>query len=205
MSTAAFAVLSLTLGVASLANATNITYTVDQTIGAGSLTGDIVTDGTIGTLVQSDVIDWNLLLNDGTNTFDLTGPLSGGNSLFSDNAPGDLSATATQLTFDFSGAVATLGTELYFMTTPSTQIASGNLQSQVCFGVVGNSGLCSGDEELIVLGGANEVTPLSGAQVIASVSTGSPGSPSVPEPSSLAMAFAALLVMGFRMRKLLDY
>jgi hypothetical protein len=193
------AVLSWVLGVASLGNATNITYNVDQTIGAGGVTGDIVTDGTIGTLAQTDVVDWNLLVNDGTNTFDLTGPLSGGNSLFDDFAKaGDLSATANQLTFNFSGVGAGGENDVYFMTTGATQIASGGLQTQVCFGVTGSLGICSGDEELIVLGGANQVTPLSGTQVIASVST---VTPSVPEPSSLAMAFAALLVMGYRMRK----
>ncbi|MGD1096950.1 MAG: hypothetical protein ABSB35_33780 [Bryobacteraceae bacterium] len=197
-----FAVLSWVLGVASLGSATNITYTVDQTIGAGGVTGDIVTDGTIGALAQSDVVDWNLLLNDGTNTFDLTGPLSGGNSDFEDLAgPGDLSATATQLMFDFSGTSASEVNYIYFQTNGATQIASGNLQSEVCFGGISIASICFGDEQLIVLGGPNQVTPLSGTQVIASVSASAPG---VPEPSTFAMAFAALLVMGYRMRKRLS-
>jgi hypothetical protein len=98
--------LSLVVGAASPCSAASITYDVNQTIGAGGVTGDIVTDGKIGTLGLSDIVDWNLLLNDGTNTTDLLGPLSGSNStvivLPSPNP--NLSATATQLLFNFSGS-----------------------------------------------------------------------------------------------------
>ena len=78
---------------------------MDLTVGAGSVTSDIVTDGTIGGLAQSDFVDWNLLLDNGPKTFDLLGPLSGNNSGFFDHAgAGDLSASATQVLFNFSGS-----------------------------------------------------------------------------------------------------
>jgi hypothetical protein len=84
----------IVLGAASLCSASSITYDVDLTVGAGSVTGDIVTDGAIGVLPQADIIGYNLLLSGppaGTNTFSLSCcnffPFSGS----------DLSATATQL------------------------------------------------------------------------------------------------------------
>jgi hypothetical protein len=99
---AATGVLAAILSIASLASATPITYNVDRIIGAGSVTGFIETDGTIGVLSAANIVDWNLLLNDGTSTFDLTGPLSGNNSVvFVQGA--DTSAFGTQLMFNFSG------------------------------------------------------------------------------------------------------
>ena len=81
----------------------DITYGVDQTVGIGSVTGFIETDGTIGVLSTGNILDWNLLLNDGSTTFDLLGPLSGSNSQFGVSGS-ELSASATQILFDFSGA-----------------------------------------------------------------------------------------------------
>jgi hypothetical protein len=89
----------------SLLRADNITYNIDQTVGAGSVTGTITTDGTIGALntggvtdgsvgVAGNIVAVNLVLNDGMNTE----PLSGG--IFS-SAGSDLVASATDLTFDF--------------------------------------------------------------------------------------------------------
>src|ERR1700686_4708189 len=55
-------------------------YNVNDTVGAGSVTGFIQTDGDLGVLAQADITDWHLVLNDGTSTFDLFGPASGNNS-----------------------------------------------------------------------------------------------------------------------------
>jgi hypothetical protein len=86
-----------------LCSAATITYDVNRTIGAGSVTGFVETDGTIGVLSASNILDWNLVLNEGTNpTFDILGPLSGSNSVVG-VVGADLSATATQLLFNFSG------------------------------------------------------------------------------------------------------
>lgn len=94
------ALLSLLLSVASLCNAASITYYIDQTVGAGGVTGDIVTDGTLGVLGTANILEWNLSPSDGT----LTGADFGPNALASQSVLGsDLSATATQLSFNFSG------------------------------------------------------------------------------------------------------
>ena len=44
-------------------DAAAITYNVDQTIGAGTVTGDIQTHGTTGVLDNANIIAWNLELN----------------------------------------------------------------------------------------------------------------------------------------------
>src|ERR1035437_266606 len=78
--------------------ASGITYTVDEAVGIGSVIGTITTDGTIGTLATTNVLDWNLLLNDGLGT----ATLNIGNSGLSGDST-DLSATPTLLQFNFNG------------------------------------------------------------------------------------------------------
>jgi hypothetical protein len=94
---------------------TNFVYNVNLSNGIGdSLVGTITTDGTFGRLQPSNIVDWNLVVTE-TNglpsgdpvpsTFDLTGPLSGGNSTFSSYGwfypGGTLFADSTNLTFNF--------------------------------------------------------------------------------------------------------
>src|ERR1700676_1767547 len=68
------AALIATCGLAGTSWAT--LYNVNDTVGAGSVTGTIQTDGDIGVFTTADIINWNLHLSDGTNTFDLVGPPS---------------------------------------------------------------------------------------------------------------------------------
>jgi hypothetical protein len=99
MKLAPFALVALLLGAAS-ASAT--VYSVDGTVGAGGVTGFIQTDGTVGTLSDANIQDWNLVIStDATHSLDLLGPLSGNNSQEGIFGSG-LSATATGLFFDFS-------------------------------------------------------------------------------------------------------
>ena len=154
--------LMLALGAWGL-RAAAITYQVDQTVGAGSVTGFIETDGTMGTLSGTNLLDWNLLLNNGTTTFDLLGPLSGSNSMFVGGGA-DLSATATQLLFNFTNTdhgVAAFA-------------VGGGPADFWCSGLdaceVGTPG------ESLAIGLPAQYTELSGTQVIASVA---------PEPSTL--------------------
>lgn len=93
--------ICLLFAFASTSSAT--TYGLSNPIGDGGVTGTIETDGTIGTLSAANIADWNLVVDDGLNTFNLLGPLSGDNSqlLFSFRTEVGLSATATELLFDF--------------------------------------------------------------------------------------------------------
>lgn len=78
-------------------------YSVNLPVGLGGVTGSITTDDTIGVLSTENIIDWNLLLNDGTGTFNLLGPLNNGyNSSVA--VEGDLlTSTATNIFFNYSG------------------------------------------------------------------------------------------------------
>jgi hypothetical protein len=80
--------------------ATTITYKVNITFGSDSVIGTITTDGNIGLLTQTDISSWNLTVSDGTNSFDLT---PGAPSTVQTNGS-DLSATATQLSYNFGAS-----------------------------------------------------------------------------------------------------
>jgi hypothetical protein len=189
--TRSFSLFSLALGVASLCSATAITYNVNQTIGAGGVTGFIETDGTIGVLGAgtADILDWNLLLNDGNTTVDMLGPLSGNNSGVLNEVFGGgsaLSATATQLLFDFSGP-------------PDFFLFTSNTVNALCFeslpGCITSRGATPVGVSLVLGLDANNVqfTSLSGTQVIGTTSTSS-----IPEPSTLALLGAGIALLGFR-------
>ncbi|HEY4901131.1 MAG TPA: PEP-CTERM sorting domain-containing protein [Terriglobales bacterium] len=153
-------------------NAAPISYSVNRTIGIGSVTGFIETDGSLGLLGAGNFVDWNLLLNDGTFTFDLTGPLGGNNSVVFDLGA-DTTATATQLLFNFSGSDNGL---LLFQ----DGLFSGN--TYYCDGTAGNFACFSG--ETVV---ANNVfTTFQNASRSGNVVIGTAGS-AVPEPATLIM------------------
>ncbi len=85
------------------------TYTVSRTIGGGTVTGIIQTDGTMGTLSDTNILDWtitlfspNLILGS-TLKFSMQGAYTTNDTVvFGDG----LQASATQLTFDFGSASA---------------------------------------------------------------------------------------------------
>ena len=80
-------------GEAALAN---IVYNVDRTVGMGSVTGTITTDGNTGTLGLGDFLAWNLTLNGA--------PVNNTDSVIWGDPFGDVTATATDLYFNFSGS-----------------------------------------------------------------------------------------------------
>jgi len=99
------AVLQLLIGAFAFtatlsAQAPSTTYIVNQTIGNGSVVGEIVTDGKVGVLSASDIVGWNLNLNGVGASAVLTS--AGGTStvLFSGS---DLTTTNQGLFFNFSG------------------------------------------------------------------------------------------------------
>lgn len=95
------ALLSLLLSVTTICRASNITYDVNffVSIEYTTVSGDITTDGVVGTLGQSDIVGWNLNISRFESTFLLTPTTS--NALVSGL---DLSATASELLFNFNGA-----------------------------------------------------------------------------------------------------
>jgi hypothetical protein len=80
-------------------------YSVNRSVQSGfgpvTITGQMVTDGTLGPLGRANFVDWTLTVDSSIGSETLHGPLSGNTSyLF---IFGSLSATATGLDFDFSG------------------------------------------------------------------------------------------------------
>jgi hypothetical protein len=84
-------------GEAALAN---IVYNVDRTVGMGSVTGTITTDGNSGTLGLGDFLAWNLTLNGVGASYTINST----DSVIWGDPFGDVTATATDLYFNFSGS-----------------------------------------------------------------------------------------------------
>jgi hypothetical protein len=89
----------------------DITYTVDQTVDIGSITGTITTDGTTPNLTMSDIVSWDLTLNDGTTIVDLIPSNS-----FLGIVGSDLTASGTDLMFNFGGT----DDGYFFISDPAT-------------------------------------------------------------------------------------
>jgi hypothetical protein len=188
----------LILGAAG-ASFANVIYNVDLSIGTGTVTGTITTDGATGPLALTDLKDWNLTITDGVTSVSLTGPSSGSNSSdFINGSP--LSANATNILFDFSGSAVD---NAYFFFEKGT---SPNVDF-VCFGPGGGGafqGVCASGqngnvEAFEINSGDNQSVLLSGTLPIATVAPAA-----VPEPSSLILLFvgvSVLLLMRVRSQK----
>lgn len=156
--------------LASLPLPASILYTVNRTIGPGSVTGTITTDGTIGTIFQENILAYDLTISDGSQTSQLnkTLPKQGVNT------PGSqLTATATQLLFNFHQVGSSY---VYFYDDNSTNywcLDDGN-----CAGISPGEGFRVGASEFL----AN----YQGVQVI-----GTADVQGVPEPTTAALVAAA--------------
>jgi hypothetical protein len=173
-----------------LSSADSVVYPVDETVGGGSVTGYIETDGTIGALNTGNVTDWNLLLNDGANTLDLLGPLSGSaNSAFSVIGSA-LTATQGQLFFDFSSS--TPGTAIF----QSPFIGSG--QDYWCLQTGSDCGMQTAAQSL-------ELDPTATIQIsnfIGNQAISGPSSMVAPEPSGFSLVILGLAFYVFLERRL---
>jgi hypothetical protein len=104
------------IGAFSVAHAAPITYTINRSIGGGSLIGTVTTDGTLGLLTGANFLSLNLTVSSGAFSYAIAGapcslqnPVSGSPCTISvprvdatNTATAGLLATATQLTFDAS-------------------------------------------------------------------------------------------------------
>jgi hypothetical protein len=95
-------------------------YDVDISAAAGAtITGYIETDGTLGPILVGgpfqNITDWNLVISQGTATFDVLGPMSGDNSWVVAHGASTgigfwpLIATPTTLQFDYSTIGSSFG------------------------------------------------------------------------------------------------
>lgn len=167
-------------------NASSITYDVNRTVGPGSVMGTIETDGTTtGSLAAVNILDWNLHLDNGLgDTYDLTGPASGNNSVVYVSGA-DVTATTTDLFFNFSGGDG--GSFLF-----QTGLFSGN--TYYCDGASSNFACLQGESVVPTsIFGSYQNVALSGNVIIGTV----PGTNSVPEPETYGLTLAGfgLLVL----------
>ena len=86
------------VGLSGAAHAVPITYDINYSIGIGSITGTIATNGTTGTLATADVTGWNFTAFDGDDSF-----IFDGDESFQLNGAGFF-ATSDTLSFDFNAA-----------------------------------------------------------------------------------------------------
>jgi hypothetical protein len=169
------AVLLLSSALATGAYA-DIIYTANDTVGIGRVTGFIETDGVLGTLSSGDILNWDLLINDGTGTASLLGPLSGNNSdvFISD---GNVTASVAGLQFDFNGN----GGFMNFLSTICSP-------PEWSFETTGSGTACNGttgNEEGVSAVGALAESPEQGEVTFATVSA-------VPEPVTISLFGAGL-------------
>jgi hypothetical protein len=180
------ATLAITLAALGVndAYASNIIYHVGQIIGPGSVTGTITTDGAIGILSAADIVSFNLTLNDGSNTANLSPPatvLVNKDACCNAGIPGgvDLTASVTNLMFNYSGA-------------DSGDFVIANSVGELCYTATSNCwgptgvGLFSVDGD-----GQSVYIAQSGNQIIATT---------IPEPATWAMTLAGFFGLGAVLR-----
>lgn len=94
------AVIALCLAITSVgAFSAPIVYNIFDDFSTATISGTITTDGSIGSVGNGNILDWNLLLDDGSTSFLMTkAPLN--SELFSGN--GAFQASVTELAFDHS-------------------------------------------------------------------------------------------------------
>lgn len=162
-------------------------YSVNRTIGGGSVTGTIETDGTIGVLGGGNVLGWNLSITDGSGSGALTLDSATNSQLL---LVGSLfSATAAGLFFDFAGSAG-------FALFQNPSIGSG--QNWWCLEGVASG--CSGagnSTESVTRDAGTVFSVRQGYLQVAELADNT-----VPEPASIALVLAAAgIALGVRRKQ----
>jgi hypothetical protein len=182
------AVLPMAPGTAAETAEAATIYSVNRSVGALTLTGQVVTDGTIGGLGSGNFVDWNLTIDTGAfgfGTDTLLGPLSGANSQL-ETFGSSLAATADSLVFDFSG----LGVVRFIRSTLSGH-------SYWCLDNVLQACDPASGETIGWRSTVEFFAPRTGIQTIATLQT-----TAIPEPSSVVLlATGALGFLGRARRR----
>lgn len=175
------------------AHASSFVYNLDVVLLGGTVTGTITTDSDSGVLAASDIVDYNLMLNDGTNTLNLLGPLSGDNShVFLGGTA--LTATAMALSYDFSANPAYFGIQA---------LPLGSSTDFFCLNDPVASCSLGGDSNVAARIGTDPTfsgPPIDGVAVFATAAV----APGVPEPSTITLlGTGALGLIGVVRRRLI--
>jgi PEP-CTERM motif len=178
--------------------ATVYTLTLPPDPGINFVTGTITTDGATGTLLAADITSWNI--NQSADTVHFQANLNPANSVVTLTGSA-LTATATQLFFNFGGSTNSL---LEF--APSNFFTGGGgISLQMCdsAGTCLDQNLTQSHSRLMMAfiapgccstsSGVNESVAL---QIGAASTT-----PSVPEPSTWALMLVGFAGLGFAFRR----
>ena len=178
LKTICFATLAFS-GTAAIA--APITYTVDQTIGAGGVTGTIQTNGAIGVLTDADIIAFMLTVTgNGASVM-----LNQSDSVVRTEGI-NFSATATNLFFDFSGPSGYLLFQKDNFGTGMKYYCNSSVDGD-CF-----QGASAVPESFNSM--SAQVEGRRGNQIIATVTL-------VPEPAGWALMLAGFGLTGVAMRR----
>ena len=172
---------ALVVGTAT-GHATPITYNVNQTIGSGSVTGTIQTDGAMGVLSVGDILAWNLELNGVSASYNLTSPSS---SVFLVGS--DVTAVGSHLYFNYS---ATDGGYLLFQQVPF----SGS--QYYCDQALGGGPCIQGASVVpqYYTDPSAQIVSMSGNQIIGTTAA-------IPEPGTLSVMGLSLVGLGLARRR----
>lgn len=93
------------IALISSAATANIVYSVNRTIGVGTVVGSIETNGMLGVIGAGNIVDFNFVLTDAAFTNGSPATITKSNGGFiNDGSAGNLSATATDIIFDFGAS-----------------------------------------------------------------------------------------------------
>ncbi len=178
-----FAVLAATSAFAAMPALAQVTYIGTHSVGTGSVTLSLTTDGTIGALAKGNMLDWSILLDlDGTSV-----ELNSKNSQFGSFVGTSLQATAGQILFDFGGN----GTIQW------NNYNTGN-KSAYCMDAVNSFYSCVGGlgSEIVQVDGPIVTQKRSDLFVLGAVPSGA-----VPEPAAWGMVIGGFGLAGMATRR----
>ncbi len=168
-------------------------YNINDTVGFGTVSGTITTNGTLGILVTADIIDWNLSLNNGFGTtLNLTGPSAITPIEGVEVLGNSLTASSTNLSYDFGGTGFFLIQE-NGLGNGGTYFCEAGFSQATCF--------AGGESDFpgFAFSADQQFEAHAGDVSIGTASTLST-SPT-PEPSSVFLLFTAILGLGLLARK----